>query len=193
MDRWVVAIVKDGAELDLAASLSADLSLEAYAPAYRHWRKLAKHVARREGRTRELVVAALLTGYLFVKVNMATNADILRLMEAKGVYGVISNSRGPCFARESDVEGMRAIEASGIHNVKVAASDVRKPVAKVTEEIRERLRALSLVDLVGKMVRLVDGPFTGLSGEVHDVRGGYAHMRINQLSVASPLENVALS
>lgn len=193
MDRWVVAMVKDGAELALAASLSADLGIEAYTPAHRRWRKLAKHVARREGRTRELVVDALLTGYLFAKVNMTDNRDIARLLEVKGVYGLIGTSRGPCFAREQDVEAMRLLEASGVHDVKVRASDVRKPAASVTEELRKRLHAMSLIDLVGKVVCIIEGPFKGLCADVQDVRNGFARLSTPNVSIEAPLSALTVS
>lgn len=192
MQRWLVAMVYDGGELALAASLHADHGIEAYAPAHRRWRKLAKHVARKEGRTRELVTDALLQGYLFVKLDMSDNFDLSRLLKVKGVFGVISTIHGPCFARDADIEAMREIERSGVHDAKLRAVHVRKPVAQISEQVRERLSALSLTDIVGKVVRLAEGPFKGMRGEVTEVRKGQAKIMVSAVSVQAPLEMISI-
>lgn len=201
LQKWLVAIVKDGSELALAASLSADLGFDSYAPSYRRWRKLAKHVARKEGRTRELITDSLLLGYIFVRLDMSDNTDLAALLKVKGVYGVISNLRGPCYARDSDVESLRAIERSGIHDAKPRAAGVRRIVEvvvpaspkQVADAMRSRLENLNLVDMIGKVVSLTSGPFSGMCGKVAEVRGDHAKIDLSMLSVTAPLRSISLS
>lgn len=192
--------------MDLISRLRDGLNIEAYSPLHRRWRKLAKHVARKLGYSRELVTDALISGYLFVRVETDTNADLSAVLEVKEVYGFISNMHGVCYARDTDIETLRQIEASGVHDriedgpdedaVEVKAEEQAAPVPvptkAVTEALKESLAAMSLVDQVGRMVRINAGPLTGHVGKLEKVVGGSVKIDLVALSVDASAECVEL-
>ena len=208
MGRWVAAIVRDGAEQALAFAL-AESGIESYCPLHRRWRKLPKHIARKTGRTRELVTDALLTGYLFVLIE--ASKDLAETSASKDVFGFVKTSAGLCFARASDIEALREIERSGIHNAnqstkrpqglaKGAAAPVSMartaaPSAAATlAAMLARLGAMSLTDLNGKCVRLSSGPFAGVAGVVERVDDfGDVKMTLNGFGLTAALAQVELA
>lgn len=177
MGRWIAAIVRDGAESALAHELSSEHSLEAYCPMHRRWRKLPKHIARKTGKSRELVQDALLLGYIFVRVD--GESDLATLHGVKDVFGHVCTSSGPCFAREQDIHDLMAAEASGVHDVKLRAKHVRP--RKSLEAMQQVLQAIDLTDVLGRTIRLTKGPFSGLSGEVTEVLGQAVRVQTERL------------
>ena len=177
LKRWIAAIVKDGAEQALAQALSADHGLVSYCPMHRRWRSLPEHIARKTGKTRELVQDALLLGYIFVCVS--GDEDLADMLAVKGVYGYVRTSSGACYAKDSDIEALKVAEASGKH-------DVRLKPAKALEAMKQAAAAIDLTDAVGRKVSIVKGPLTGLTAEVNRVIG-------QDVEVSTPMANVLIS
>lgn len=158
---WIAASVKDGEETAVAAKIVESLGFESYCPQHSRWRKLPRHLARKEGRTRVLVRDALIPGYVFARVSRTE--DIADVFGLKHVFGFVCTSSGPCFARDEVIDELRRTEQSGEFDV--------KPKIRV-ERMRQQVARLEMKDYAGKTVRLTNGPFAGLVGEVKRVRGG---------------------
>lgn len=146
---------------------------------YRRWRKLPKHVARKTGKSRELVQDALLLGYIFVRVD--GERDLATLHGVKDVFGHIRTSSGPCFAREQDIHDLMAAEASGVHDAKLRAKHVRP--RKSLEAMQQVLATMDLSDVLGRNVRLTKGPFSEISGEVTEIVGQAVRVQTERLSL----------
>lgn len=144
---------------------------------YRRWRKLPKHVARKTGKSRELVQDALLLGYIFVRVD--GESDLATLHGFKDVFGHVRTSSGPCFAREKDINDLMEAEASGVHDAKLRAKHVRP--RKSLEAMQQVLATMDLSDVLGRKVRLTKGPFSGLSGEVTEIVGQAVRVQTERL------------
>lgn len=182
MGRWVAAIVRDGAETALAAELPSAIRAETYCPLHKRWRCLPKHIVRKTGRNRELIVGSLIEGYLFVRIE--DDAQLAAMLAFKGVYGVVRTMNGPCFAREEDIEALKAAEASGFHDAKVRAKHIKPASDKqVAESMRVALRGLTLSDIKGRKVMLTSGPFSGMSGEVTEVNGDCVKVQTGALPI----------
>lgn len=158
---WIAASVKDGEEVNVAKKIVETLGFESYCPMHSRWRKLPRHLARKEGRTRVLVRDALIPGYVFARVN--TTEDIADVFGLKHVFGFVCTSYGPCFANDDVIDGLRKTEQSGEFDV--------KPKVRI-ERMRQQIAKLEMKDFAGKTVRLINGPFSGLVGEVKKVQGG---------------------
>ena len=144
---------------------------------YRRWRKLPKHVARKTGKSRELVQDALLLGYIFVRVD--GERDLATLHGVKDVFGHVRTSSGPCFAREQDIHDLMVAEASGVHDAKLRAKHVRP--RQSLEAMQKVLAKMDLSDVLGRTIRLTKGPFSGLSGKVTEIVGQAVRVQTERL------------
>ena len=144
---------------------------------HRRWRKLPKHVARKTGKSRELVQDALLLGYIFVRVD--DESDLAILHGVKDVFGHVRTSSGPCFAREQDIHDLMVAEASGVHDAKLRAKHV-KPRQSL-EAMQKVLAKMDLSDVLGRTIRLTKGPFSGLSGKVTEIVGQAVRVQTERL------------
>ena len=144
---------------------------------HRRWRKLPKHIARKTGKSRELVSDALLLGYIFVRVD--DESDLAILHGVKDVFGHVRTSSGPCFAREKDINDLMEAEASGVHDAKLRAKHVR-PRQKL-EAMQQVLATMDLSDVLGRTIRLTKGPFSGLSGKVTEIMGQAVRVQTERL------------
>jgi len=202
--RWVAAVVKDGSEQGLVSTLLDDHAIEAYCPLHKRWRKLPKHITRKTGKTRELITDALLTGYLFVKVE--TSGHLATVFGLKDVFGFVSTSAGPCFARASDIEALREIERSGIHDERrktkaerikalELGSETKVEVApkSTLDAMKEKLGSMVLVDLKGKTAKLVSGPLSGYTGTIERVDGDTTTLRVGSIAMTASLSSLELA
>ncbi len=168
----------------MAEELSTSHSLTSYCPSYTRWRRLPRHAARKQGRSRELVTDALLPGYVFVEV--AGMADLREALSLDSVFGFISVAGDVCYARDADVEEIREAEASGIHNAKKRfRNNERKPTA--AELLLEHIRQIFDASLCGASAEISDGPFKGKVGAVESVdrKSGRALLSVNGLSIGA--------
>lgn len=157
MTRWVAAIVREGQETTLASELLSFTS-DAYCPVYKRWRKLPRHIARKTGKSRELVVDALLPGYLFVQIQ--NDNQLAAAFAHKDVFDFVKTSTGVCYARASDIESLRDMERTKVHD------ETPAPALKVKQAMQERLALMTLADYQGKQVKLTAGPLQGRFGVV---------------------------
>lgn len=201
LGRWVVATVRDGSEMALADELLS-VDIQAYCPIHQRWRKLPRHLARKTGKSRELIKDALLTGYLFVLIE--TSEDLATVHACKDVFGFVRTTAGPCFARASDIEALKEIERSGVHDArprsrKERVKEFEAEVSAVCDSksqldaMQDRLAAMRLTDLSGKTVRLTSGALCGAKGEVERIEFNMAHLRIGMLSVKADLSSIELT
>jgi len=150
--HWVAAAVKGGEERRIACDLSDGYSIECYHPTISKWRKLPKHEAAKQGRSRALFSFPLLPGYLFVAAQ--DDESLSRLLRTKHVYGVVRTSAGPCYARDSEIQILRALEIEYNSNNPAELTAFEVVAAKLKELVQAHLQ--------GKQLKLVSGPFEGL-------------------------------
>lgn len=149
--------MREGHETALASELLSAVS-DAYCPVYKRWRKLPRHIARKTGKTRELIVDALFTGYVFLKVE--SQNQLAAAFAHKDVFDFVKTSTGVCYARASDIETLREMERTKVHDQSPS------PALKIKEAMQKVLSAMVLSDYEGKTVKLTAGPLQGRLGVV---------------------------
>lgn len=178
----------------LSAQVQEELGVESYCPVHRRWRKLPKHMARKQGCSRELVESALITGYLLVALERTEEAAEVRALD--DVYGFIMNDQGICFARDADIELLRFVEASKIHD------DRTKPLVAKREALQgglssllSRLGADSPGEVAGQPVVLSFGPLQGFKGTIKSLSadGSELSLLVNGLDVKADARHVELA
>ena len=186
MTRWVAAIVREGQETTLASELLNAVS-DAYCPVYKRWRKLPRHIIRKTGKSRELIIDALLPGYLFLKVE--DQNQLAAAFHHKDVFDFVKTSSGVCYARSSDIESLRDMERSKIHD------ETPAPAIKVKQAMQERIALLSLSDYQGKQVKLTAGPLQGRFGLVNggDEQAGELKLIVEGWDVTAKVAQVELA
>ena len=160
MSRWVAAIVRDGLEITLASELLG-IAHDTYCPVYKRWRKLPKHIARKLGKTRELITESLIPGYLFVSVSGPE--QLAAVYKNKDVFDFVKTSTGVCYARDTDIQALRENEMS-----RKAGASTKRLADKAKEELQQQLASLVMADYRGKTVKLTAGPLQGRFGVVND-------------------------
>lgn len=136
----------------------ADLTRFGYAaflPMVTVWRDVPKRLRKSVGARRQAVERPALSRYLFVGLNPLVQHWSM-IADAEGVAEVI-RADGPQQRRlQADIARMRkAYEKGDLDEVK-----------RETEEMRARLERI-----VGRKVRITDGPLTSMEGEVEERRG----------------------
>lgn len=149
---WLPINVRSGMELAISQGITEAGFFECYCPTYRSWEKLPKHLAKSEGRSRRLKELPLLSGYIFANLNFENlHLPALRL-KIKGIFGVIKSSAGAMYASNKEIQHLKMLQASGLHD------DLKS--AKV-----------ELVDAVGMRAKIIKGPFEGFCGIVDGQNG----------------------
>lgn len=173
-------------EIPLATELLS-VAPDTYCPTYRRWRKVAKHVARKTGRKRELVVDSMTPGYLFVLIE--DSYQLASVYAHKDVFGFVSTSVGVCFARSADIDALRELERERASNSSGQASAKK---SKIQAKIKEMVENLSMIDIKGKMVKMKDGPLVGRVGFVVDAdkKSGLVKIEIEGVDVKTKVESV---
>ena len=158
-----MARVRSGSEARICEEVEQELGLSTYLPQFVRWRKLPKHLAKKQGKNKELVTSILLPCYAFIKVE--TVQCVTRIKAVRDVFGFISTDAGVCYARDEDIKALMMQEASGINNETEQGRKLRlaRDAAKAHDH---GAFSLSLQDYTGKMVRLTSGPFEGVTGVV---------------------------
>jgi len=183
--HWVAAVVKGGEEIRIACDLSDGYSIECYNPTISKWRKLPKHEAAKQGRSRALFSFPLLPGYLFVASQ--DDESLSRLLRTKHVYGVVRTSAGPCYARDCEIQILRKLEIQ---------YNSSKPIELTAfEVVAAKLSELSQAHLQGKQLRLISGPFEGLlatllSSSVSKMQVG---LTLNGKNITTSLDSVEVA
>lgn len=172
----------------LAAELLS-MAPDTYCPTYRRWRKLPKHIIRKTGRTRELIVDSMTPGYMFV--NVETSHQLADVYAHRDVYGFVSTSLGVCFARDSDIKRLRELEmelASG------SSAQSKRSAKQIRKELQEKIQNLSMADLEGKTVKMKDGPLVGRVGVVVGAQSSGNEVKIDMqgLEVTTKVDRIEL-
>jgi len=183
--HWVAAVVKGGEERRIACHLSENHSIECYHPTIVKWRKLPKHEAVKQGRNRALFSFPLLPGYLFVAAH--DNQDLSDLLRSKNVYGVVRTSSGPCYARDSEIQILRKLEAE--------YGSVKHVEPTLFETISAKLAELAQAHQQGRHLRLTSGPFEGLLATLRNssVANGQVGLSLNGKNVTAPIDSVEVA
>lgn len=134
--RWAIAKVHTGAEIDVAKRLEVD-GCEIYCPRYT-W--LFRPRGRRKPIERE---TAILAGYVFV--NRDTISDSERIINWSDFHYFLMFNNEWALLPDAALDGMRKLEAC---------------------RVLEQPQKVAMPFKVGDRVRVADGPFGGMKGEV---------------------------
>lgn len=153
---WIVLSVLSGSEMKTASGITESGLFECYCPTRKTWLRLPRHIAKKEGRSRRLIESPLLNGYVFGKVQYE-DLDLFRLkLKFKELFGPMRSIAGNVYARDEDVETLKALQSQG----RFDADNDSKSDLKMRVE-----------DYVGRSVMVISGLFEGLEGEVVSAKG----------------------
>lgn len=145
-------MVRNGTERAVSRKLEAIPGIRPYCPVYQHYRRLPKHQRSKEGSSRKRVEAPLFPGYIFMLLR--DESATANLKSDRDVIGFVRNEAGLCYAPDDQIRKIMDLESQGQYN------------DSCTKSLKEEANRLFLLDLVGKQVRLIDGPLRGFKGQV---------------------------
>ena len=185
-----MARVRSGTEVAVCEEIGLSLGLQAYCPMFTRWRKLPKHIAKKRGKSKELIRTVLFPCYIFVRIE--TLACVSRVKSLRDVLGFISTGYGPCFASEEDVQALRSQETLGMNDETEQGRKLRN--AERLRSMTETASKMELQDLTGCVVRLISGLFAGKVGSVleHDRTDNVIKLDIGRIPVLVSAETAAV-
>lgn len=185
-----MARVRSGTEIAVCEEIGSSLGLEAYCPMFARWRKLPKHIAKKRGKSKELIRTVLFPCYIFVKI---TSLEcVTRIKGLRDVLSFISTGHGPCLASEEDVQALRYQESLGINDETEKGRKLRN--ADRLRSMTETASKMELQDLKGCVVRMMSGLFAGKVGSVlqYDKTDNVVKLDIGRISVTVSAESVSV-
>ena len=145
--RWAVGNVNTGSEIKVAKRLGAD-GLEVYCPRFEMLRRRQWHK-----RERETVEKAVLPGYLFVNAETIRNEEAIYDVADFHMFLRYAASGAKKLLHDDAIERLRALEKKGI----IKATSIEALIAQFA---------------AGDLVKVCEGSFGGLVGEVVSVDKG---------------------
>lgn len=162
--NWAALVIRFGCEAEVEKEFRL-VGVDYFSPKHTKWRKLPKHRARKEGRTRELVVTELTPGYIFIRGTAAGIAAIVN--SHRYIVDIVRIGEDVCWARDGEMDAFRQACESGLFDDIQKQAEPKQEVKPVEPvEIPRDLQSF-----LNKFVKVKTGPLKGLTGRVKEVRG----------------------